>query len=113
MCTVVEVIVVSDEESTPVASSTQLSIASNESQSSSVLSTDNHVDNVSTKSSSGRRSTLALFSQPYKFGSTSHRFISEAIIDYLLADGLPLYTVEKPGFKRLIKQLDSRWVLVI
>ena len=35
--------------------------------------------------------------------------ITDAITHFVAKDGLPVYTVEKPGFKQLVQTLDSRY----
>ena len=50
-------------------------------------------------------------SQPYSHQSRKHKEINEAVAYFVCKDGLPIYTVEKPGFKALLKTLDSRYEL--
>ncbi len=37
--------------------------------------------------------------------------LTDAVIFYLAKDCLPFYTVEKPGFRKLVETLDSRYEL--
>ena len=38
--------------------------------------------------------------------------LTEAVTYYIVKDGLPVYTVEKPGFKKLLKAFDKRYTLI-
>ena len=37
--------------------------------------------------------------------------INSAVAEYICMDQVPIYTVEKPGFQQLIKQLNPRYAL--
>ncbi|XP_011408230.1 PREDICTED: zinc finger BED domain-containing protein 1-like [Amphimedon queenslandica] len=52
-----------------------------------------------------------LRSQPYGHQSKRYKDLNTAIARFLCKDGLPIYTVEKEGFKELIRTLDSRYEL--
>ena len=66
--------------------------------------------NFSTKrkrtSSSDR--IAALFNQPYTFGSEQHKKLTNGVAAYIFGEGLPIYTVEKTGFKKMLQAFDHR-----
>lgn len=73
----------------------------------------------STSSSSSRKRTsdqLTLVEsiervQKYERKGKKWKELTDAVMFYLAKDCLPLYTVEKPGFRKLVETLDSRYEL--
>ena len=57
-----------------------------------------------------RRRLEEMFLTPYATGSTHHRKLTELVCKYILIDGLPLYTVEKRGFREMLSGFDSRYL---
>ena len=49
--------------------------------------------------------------QPYGHQSKQYKDLNAAIARFLCKDGLPIYTIEKEGFRELIRTLDSRYEL--
>ena len=47
----------------------------------------------------------------YHRGSPQAKIMTRAITYYLAKDAMPLYTVEKPGFKHMVSKLDTRYEL--
>jgi len=50
-------------------------------------------------------------SQPYTHGSQRWKEITESITHFMAKEMIPIYTVEKPGFCRIVKKLDPRYEL--
>ena len=50
-------------------------------------------------------------STKYPRGSPQAKVMTRAITYYLAKDAVPLYTVEKPGFKHVVSKLDPRYEL--
>ncbi len=48
---------------------------------------------------------------PYGHQTQKYKELNEAVAHFICKDGLPIYTVEKPGFRALIQKLDSRYEL--
>ncbi len=48
---------------------------------------------------------------PYSHQSKRWKELNNAVAWFLCKDGLPLYTVEKEGFKKLIQTMDNRYEL--
>lgn len=48
---------------------------------------------------------------PYDNSSRRHREITDAITNYLAKGMVPIYTVEKEGFRKMIRTLDRRYEL--
>ena len=46
---------------------------------------------------------------PYGHQNKRYKELNEAVAYFICKDGLPIYTVEKPGFRSMIKKLDSRY----
>lgn len=63
-------------------------------------------------SESKKRQATLLEMQPFHTKSEKHRQITEAITRFISQDALPIYTVEKNGFKNMISVLtDKKYVL--
>ena len=50
-------------------------------------------------------------SQPYSHQSKRWKDLNDAVAHHICKDGLPIYTVEKEGFRSMVKALDSRYEL--
>ena len=46
---------------------------------------------------------------PYGHRSKRYKELNEAVAYFICMDNLPIYTVEKPGFRLMVKKLDSRY----
>ncbi len=46
---------------------------------------------------------------PYESTSTRHKDITEAITYHIAKDMVPVYTVSKDGFKKMVQTLDKRY----
>ena len=46
---------------------------------------------------------------PYGHQNKRYKELNEAVAYFICKDGLPIYTVEKPGFRSMVKKLDSRY----
>ena len=49
--------------------------------------------------------------QRYERGSKRWKELTDAIVYYIAKDSQPLYTVQKPGFNRLVRSFDKRYEL--
>lgn len=61
--------------------------------------------------SSSKRSVdriVDMWSLPYPFNSQVHKAKTKAVALYLLEEGLPMYSVERPGFKKMLRTFDRR-----
>ena len=49
--------------------------------------------------------------QPYQCQSKKWKELTDAITHFIVKDGLPVYTVQKDGFRSMIKRFDGRYEL--
>lgn len=50
----------------------------------------------------------AMWGEPYKKGSSTHKRLTKAVTLFILEDGLPAYAVERRGLQKLLKAFDKR-----
>lgn len=51
-----------------------------------------------------------MFNQPYRFNSEKHKQLCNAVALYILEEGLPVFTVERRGFQKMLQAFDKRLV---
>jgi len=66
--------------------------------------------------SSGKHEQITLSeaverSQPYTRSGRRWKEITESVTHYMAKEIIPVYTVEKPGFRKMMKKLDPRYEL--
>ncbi|KAL6456345.1 hypothetical protein MHYP_G00348880 [Metynnis hypsauchen] len=56
---------------------------------------------------------LAVYEQQRKYDGNSQlaKKLNRAVAEYICMDMVPVYTVEKPGFRQLLQQLNNRYTL--
>lgn len=64
-------------------------------------------DSSSSSSCLGQKSLFDMV--PYEKSGTRHNTLVKAVTNYITSGCVPMYTVDKPAFKDLLKALDSRF----
>lgn len=96
-----------DGSDQPVATSTQHESTS-ESQKS--VSESDSFSNSKGKARRLKSPLSDMFSQPYAKQSGRHKSLTKAVTTYLCKEGQPAYTVEREGFRSMLKEFDFRLV---
>lgn len=55
-----------------------------------------------------QRDLIAAFNAPYPENSMQHKKLTRAVAEFILKGGMPLYVLDKDGFKAMLHAFDNR-----